>query len=639
MSTQIKQRDIQLVPFDTTGTSTAYLLQRPRQNAYINKQIFWVMFNVVNGASPTLNMNGLGAKALVDSNGVAITASQFATDRAYEIMYLSAGGGSFKVLSYIAGWVTPTGIEFDITPTTGNKITFSVGTGADTIAESNIVINPATGNIVDLIVEGDQTVEGNLEVQQDLDVAWDTYLSWNLDVDWNTVLDGDLAVTGNTVVETLEVNGESTFNDNIEVVDSQIVLTWNSSIEGGQINNAILNNPSITWGIAVSKLETFQVGESIGITIGQHMSKSFYEEKQIIVSSDIKTFVTPWSWSNVVNYWEAFNRPVSSPIKYIIPNIRLSTASESWGSSQVFTYSLQVKIYDIIGSLWTTAINTWTALLTSTNTISWTLNFNNTIENPQFNFDELTTLPAWQYAFKIEGILTASSPWVSAWVLRVKWDAAGWYIGNAIDWAVADAWVDMWFNVRSISNLAVVSDATNADKTAYIGVATETKNIWEDIIAKTRWPIAKVGALGNEAVFYLSNTPWEISTSPWTNDSIVWRWVWVDVVNIRWLSDVSLEKLIYNSVSIGTTDPIFLSWGGLVWFTINSRTWDNKTVILEKSTDWINWISITETTQPFSSAFIHSSRQVTIEKNNFVRFRYTTSSGGSANISYFFIPF
>lgn len=81
------------------------------------------------------------------------------------------------------------------------------------------------------------------------------------------------------------------------------------------------------WWWVIEKTETFIAWESI--SSWDHVSLWYYREQQLDSSDIIKTYNTTGA-STTVNYWQAFDRPVSSPIVSITPSIRLSTLNESW---------------------------------------------------------------------------------------------------------------------------------------------------------------------------------------------------------------------------------------------------------------------------------------------------------------------
>lgn len=81
----------------TSGTSTAYTATlSPAITAYNTNDIYLIQFNVASSASPTINLNSLGAKSLVGRTGAAIGANQLRTDIKYLFVY---DGTNVKLIS------------------------------------------------------------------------------------------------------------------------------------------------------------------------------------------------------------------------------------------------------------------------------------------------------------------------------------------------------------------------------------------------------------------------------------------------------------------------------------------------------------------------------------------------------------
>jgi hypothetical protein len=83
--------------YTTTGTATAYLLTfESGPTAYETGVIYRVKTHIDNTGAATINVNGLGSKALVSQSGVALTAGQIKAGRILEIVY---NGSSFEIIS------------------------------------------------------------------------------------------------------------------------------------------------------------------------------------------------------------------------------------------------------------------------------------------------------------------------------------------------------------------------------------------------------------------------------------------------------------------------------------------------------------------------------------------------------------
>ena len=389
------------------------------------------------------------------------------------------------------------------------------------------------------------------------------------------------------------------------------------------------------WGSGIiDKTETFVAWDNI--SSWDHVSLSYYREQQLDATDTIKTYNTPWA-STTIDYWEAFDRAVSSPIVSIIPSIRLSTLNESWWLAQTFNYSLQLKIYAITGSLWSTAVNTWPALLTSTNTATWTIQFTDVVTDIQFLFDWVTSLTAWQYALKLEWSISWT-PFIANGVLRVRWDNTWAYVWNAIDGTTPIAWSDMSFIIETPRQFVVISDADNIDKCAYRWKSIETKNIWENILIKTRWIIAQTWATSLWEMWYLSNTPWEISNTIWTNKVYIGRWYSTDNISIRWIADFCQEKVSYSNISFSWSsqeEKFFVSWWWILNFSSSISLWWSSIVSLsyEISEDNVTWTNIWSiiATSWWNEL---SQNSISIPSNRFFRRRFSQDiSWWKANVT------
>lgn len=84
----------------TTGTSTAYVYAANQTlTAYYDGLMLGVDFHTASGASPTINVDSLGAKSLVWPDGTAVAASEIATDQKAVIVY---DGTNFQVITEAA---------------------------------------------------------------------------------------------------------------------------------------------------------------------------------------------------------------------------------------------------------------------------------------------------------------------------------------------------------------------------------------------------------------------------------------------------------------------------------------------------------------------------------------------------------
>lgn len=118
MASVAKFRDDQAGSLTTAGTSTAYTLTSNQSFASLSAMSgvkFCVRFNATNGASPTLNVDSLGAKAIQTASGTAIPTGAILANSVHELTYDNSIPawlihGSFGVFAAttFSGAVTPT---------------------------------------------------------------------------------------------------------------------------------------------------------------------------------------------------------------------------------------------------------------------------------------------------------------------------------------------------------------------------------------------------------------------------------------------------------------------------------------------------------------------------------------------------
>jgi len=103
----------------TAGSSTVYAATvTPAPSAYATGQGCTVLIDETNGASPTINFNGLGAKSIVDASGAVITAGILPSGALVDLKY---NGTSFQVMNVPS--VIPKLIKFQVNSTVSGSST------------------------------------------------------------------------------------------------------------------------------------------------------------------------------------------------------------------------------------------------------------------------------------------------------------------------------------------------------------------------------------------------------------------------------------------------------------------------------------------------------------------------------------
>jgi hypothetical protein len=132
MAAVAKWRDDNSGDLVTTGTSTAYAVTTNQSFSSLSAmdgQAIRVRFNNTNGASPTLNVDSLGAKAIEWLNGTAVPSGAIIDDSIHDLVYDNANS-AWRLIGRMAGALdAPSGTRmiFNQTaaPTTWTKETNS----------------------------------------------------------------------------------------------------------------------------------------------------------------------------------------------------------------------------------------------------------------------------------------------------------------------------------------------------------------------------------------------------------------------------------------------------------------------------------------------------------------------------------
>lgn len=425
---------------------------------------------------------------------------------------------------------------------------------------------------------------------------------------------------------------EVSFIDNKPTIVTTIGTPWTDDnlVTEKAVRDAIQGNTP-----TLEKIETFVAAENI--VSWQHTARGRYHEIHNVGNDEIYTSTVSGSWSTQFpfSYWQAFDW-IGGKVKQLKTQIKISTASESGGISEEFSYNLTANIYNISWTYGTSAISTW-AILLSSNTIIWTLEFEQNTTNPTLTFD-WTNLPTGQYAIMYEWYLQQTSANTDG-IIRFYWDNTGSYSGNAISWILPDAANDLNFDIDSDYSFAVVSDSSSIETSQYLWQALETKNKGESIQVKTRGLISEVWAIDWE-VWYVSDTPGILSNTPGTIDAIVGLWKWTDTITLRWYADVyhtEIEPEFTTSTNWSIRQK-YLSWGGVVNVASTLNMGTTNSLQLNISNDWVTRYTLaTKSVESGGSSNYNIIRgSFTIPANHFVRL-YNGATGWSTTINYLWL--
>jgi hypothetical protein len=144
-------QDNDLITFTATGTDTYAITPSPAVTSYTTGQGWLVIFTNANTGAATLNVSGLGAKAITKNGTTALAAGDIAAGQAVFVAYdgtrfqiiahlayslgLNAGSNqttSFTAASntkYVCNFSAAATITLPASPTTGDLIEFTIGGG------------------------------------------------------------------------------------------------------------------------------------------------------------------------------------------------------------------------------------------------------------------------------------------------------------------------------------------------------------------------------------------------------------------------------------------------------------------------------------------------------------------------------
>lgn len=155
------------VAYTTTGSSNAYVLSiTPAITAYADGERLRIKASFANSGAATINVNGLGAKALTKNGTTALASGDLVSGTIYDIQY---DGTQFQVLNINAVAATVTGpsssVDSEISlfnGTSGNVIKRATGTGYIKVSSGVYQTPSATVPLTDLAAQSASTIVANI---------------------------------------------------------------------------------------------------------------------------------------------------------------------------------------------------------------------------------------------------------------------------------------------------------------------------------------------------------------------------------------------------------------------------------------------------------------------------------------------
>lgn len=311
-----------------------------------------------------------------------------------------------------------------------------------------------------------------------------------------------------------------------------------------------------TWGsawVVPNRFESFTAWETI--SIWEHVSKYWdwdnfrpaglplymKQVNRLTVLTNAWTNNAPSTPSNI-NTWQAFTFWVNNKVKRVTYILVL----DQWGVANQMIRNLTAKIYAATWVVGSTAVPTWAALFTS-NVNAWsTTSTWSTSIFLSFDFTN-ANLSAGDYCISIEWVLSKNA-WAYA---QIGMRGGTGHYGNGYNNGAAIA-NDLYCTVE-LEWYVLKSQANSSTRYKYLGQATTASTVNNAITVQTRWSITQSWAADDWASWYVSNTLWTLSTTPWTLKIFAGKWVWTNQVGISMLPD------LYGN-SILSTQTQLVSW-------------------------------------------------------------------------------
>jgi hypothetical protein len=212
MASVAKWRDDLSGAITTAGTSTAYTATTNQSFASLSaldNRIITIVPHTTSGASPTLAVDSLTAKAINISTGVAVPTGYLVAGTPY-ILYYEAGVGEYIVLNAGA----------NVAATTGAFSSTLAVTGAATFASTIAVTGVSTFSDDLRAADGNATTP-SYGFTNDTDCGWYRIGANNLGLALNGAKVLDVATTGLTITGDLTVSGEVTATNNAVQADQE----------------------------------------------------------------------------------------------------------------------------------------------------------------------------------------------------------------------------------------------------------------------------------------------------------------------------------------------------------------------------------------------------------------------------------
>lgn len=268
-------------------------------------------------------------------------------------------------------------------------------------------------------------------------------------------------------------------------------------------------------------------------------------------------------WNTSLSYWTfSLKRDTNNEKAWqnfdVIANVKITTIAVKLRRNGNPVGNITAKIFS---DQWTTLLHTSTNTVAEWSVVSWSY-YN-------FTFDDII-LPAWNYYIELSTDRATNSTSNNTqpyfWFNSTDTQWVAYTINSGWTWSTPNSTYDL--DIR-VTYVWITEDLWKFFK-------TDASNIWTsiyDVIAKTSWSTDDVikwilGPIDNTKTWltlwdemFLSNTPWEISTTPWTNNVKVGDCISTDLILLTKGSSVSANAvLISRSWSAAAIPVTYSHW-------------------------------------------------------------------------------
>lgn len=415
----------------------------------------------------------------------------------------------------------------------------------DLVNKTNLSLNDET-----LLIDSE---DSNLSTKDKSATVWElkTAIFSNSTTDdlseWSNLYYTDARVNANSTVVSLWTDKEDVANKSTDVAlwTSDTLYPSQNAVKV-YVDNIELITPNtktnVTYWETISAWDALRNWAIITTTASTpYVSTNNWAETRIWYNT---TYQYPWQSIQTITSWETIKS--MSALIY-----------KSWTP----TGNLTMKVYsDTSGTL----------VATSSNTISESTDLTaSQVTDVTFNFAN-ESLPIGTYYVRIETDRANSTTNYTNWVMRTDNEYPLWasyYINSSNTWILWTTNADKNFtlvleNFTEDTSKIYKTDATDSSKINFIWFASESWVLDDVKKLNTAWVDGNQSGLTIWSDYYLSDTAWEISTTPWTNSVKVWK-------------AISATEILINTFEI--LNPVdFVTFTTLWWSASYSTTYSHN---------------------------------------------------------------